>query len=96
MTNRDLNGVLLKIAEECGETVQIISKTMFYGLGSYSPKDLVKQSNKEKLIEELGDILANIEVLIKYTNCGITYEDLYSRKDEKILKLEKYLPEERI
>lgn len=93
MKKRELNGVLLKIAEECGETVQMCAKCIFYGVDNVSPKNGNKQSNREKLVEELGDLMANIEVLIKFTDSGITKADIKARKEEKIIKLEKYLPE---
>ena len=95
MTKRELNPVLLKIAEECAETIQLCSKCIFYGIDNVSPKasNMEKQSNKELLIEELGDIMANMMVLIDNTDAGITREDVYKRANEKYVKLENYLPE---
>lgn len=95
MTPRDTTAVLLKIMEECAETIQICSKCIFYGVDNVSPKvsNLDKQSNGELLVEELGDIMANVKLLVENTNSGITYEAINTRKDEKYPKLESYIPE---
>ena len=92
MEKRNLNAVLTKIMEECGETVQICSKCIFYGAGNTSPKGGNTRTNKEKLIEEMGDILANFKVLIDDTDIGITWDEAWARADAKYPKLEGYLP----
>jgi NTP pyrophosphatase (non-canonical NTP hydrolase) len=78
---RDLNICLIKIAEECGEVVQIACKSHRYGLHHTKPSKGV--SNKELLIEELGDVLAYIKVLVEDTSSSITYDDLNKRRITK-------------
>ena len=95
MKPRNTEKVLLKIMEEAGEVIQICSKCIFYGVDNVSPKpsNLHQQSNKELLIEEMGDIIANFRVLIDNTDAGITWGDVNLRADNKYIKLENYLPE---
>jgi NTP pyrophosphatase (non-canonical NTP hydrolase) len=78
---RDLNICLIKIAEECGEVVQIACKSHRYGLEHTKPSK--GTSNKELLIEELGDVLAYIKVLVEDTSSNITYDDLNKRRMTK-------------
>jgi NTP pyrophosphatase (non-canonical NTP hydrolase) len=54
---------LLKLAEECGEAVQMCSKYIENGAHNYSPDDSLKQTNKTLLSKEVGDILAVIDHL---------------------------------
>ena len=94
---KNLNLVLTKISEECGEVTQICSKIIFYGIDNISPKadNTNKASNRDKLIEELGDVLSNMKVLIEHTEAGITWDDVYTRRDTKFNKLMDYiLPED--
>jgi len=95
MTNRSPVMVLTKIMEECGEVTQICSKILFYGIDNVSPKadNPSKASNREKLIEELGDVMANMKVLVENTDLGITWLEILSRRDAKYIKLENVLPE---
>ena len=92
MEKRDLNLVLTKIMEECGEVIQICSKCIFYGLDNTSPKDGNIKTNRDKLIEEIGDVFANIQVLVEDTDSGIISDDFVERAAFKYSKLEHYLP----
>lgn len=49
------------LGEECGEVVQMVGKTMRFGIDSYSPVDPTRRTNHELLHDEVGDILAGIE-----------------------------------
>ena len=49
------------LAEECAEVIQIKSKIVRFGLNDYHPKNGV--ANRECLVQELGDVLALVEVL---------------------------------
>ena len=69
MKKRDLNICLVKIAEECGEVVQIACKSFRYGLANLKPGK--SGTNRELLIEELGDVVAYMRLLIEDTDCGI-------------------------
>ena len=81
MKKRDLNICLVKIAEECGEVVQIACKSFRYGLANLKPGK--SGTNRELLIEELGDVVAYMRLLIEDTDCGITESDIAERCEEK-------------
>jgi len=49
------------LAEECAEVIKIKSKIIRFGVRHYHPKD--QQANINCLVQELGDILALIEIL---------------------------------
>ncbi len=96
MKNRRPSMVLTKIMEECGEVTQICSKIIFYGLDNVSPKadNPTKASNRTKLIEEMGDVIANFKMLVENTDLGITWPEIDARMNEKYAKLEHILPED--
>lgn len=71
---------LLKLAEECGEATQMVSKFAEYGPDSYSPLDPNKESNLSLLSKEAGDILAVIDHLI---DSGIIDEEILINQREK-------------
>lgn len=93
MKLRNLNMALTKVMEELGETAQICSKIIFYGYDNVSPKRNDGKTNRNLLIEEMGDIIANFNVIIKDTEIGITWEEIMERADAKYVKLEGYIPE---
>jgi NTP pyrophosphatase (non-canonical NTP hydrolase) len=53
--------VLLIALEECAEVTQAISKVFRFGFDSKHPKEI--QTNKERLEEEIGDLLCMIELM---------------------------------
>lgn len=81
MAKRDLNICLIKLAEECGEVVQIACKSFRYGLDNLKPGKT--GTNRELLIEELGDIIAYMKILVLDTDAGITESDIAKRCEEK-------------
>ena len=96
MKKRDINMTLIKVAEECAEVTQMVSKIIYNGLDSISPKpsNHKKQTNRDLLIEEIGDVLANIKILVEYTNAKIHWDGILARRDEKVLKLMNIIPED--
>jgi NTP pyrophosphatase (non-canonical NTP hydrolase) len=93
MKKRNTNMALVKLMEECGELTQICSKTIFYGKDSRSPKKKDSESNAELLVEEMGDVLALIKIIVEDTDLGISMKDIKARRDAKYIKLEGYVPE---
>lgn len=75
------------LIEECSELIQIISKIKRFGLDNYHP-DTPNISNKEKLIQEMGDVLCLLE--INAESNGITWEEVLSALDRKYNKLNKW------
>lgn len=56
-------GVLQHLASECGETTQAAIKYIQHGPDSVNPNDDPPKSNRKALEEEVGDVLALIELL---------------------------------
>lgn len=88
----DIQLYLTVLQEECAETIQIISKIFRFGAEDWHPNDILKTSNKERLIWELADILAVIDLLkdngfLKEMEDEKTVEKL---KANKIKKVEEY------
>jgi len=53
--------VLLIALEECAEVTQAISKVFRFGFESKHPKEVL--NNRERLEEEIGDLLCMIELM---------------------------------
>jgi NTP pyrophosphatase (non-canonical NTP hydrolase) len=82
--NENLREILLILGEECAETSQAISKCFRFGPDQIKPGK--SKTNIEHLQEELGDLLAMIE-LLKDSNVGITGEGLDRARIAKFEKL---------
>lgn len=76
--------ILLICQEECAEVTQAISKVFRFGYDSvYNDR-----SNHERLTEEVGDLLAMIELM---TESGIVDESaVYFAARQKKIKLKKW------
>ena len=74
------------LAEECAEVIQMKSKIIRFGIDDYHPKN--KAPNREVFEQEVGDVLAMIEILT--TNGILTKEGLLEAKQRKFDKLEKW------
>lgn len=83
----DQNEPLVILQEECAELIQIISKIHRWGLESTNNGALPK-SNKEQLIQELGDVLALVRIVCTKNN--ISALDIDSAIDNKLKKLKVY------
>lgn len=71
-------------AEECGELTQVCMKYM----RRFNTVDEVTDEMKDKLIEEAGDVLCMIELMVEHNL--LTNEDLGRRVNEKRIKLNKW------
>jgi NTP pyrophosphatase (non-canonical NTP hydrolase) len=76
------------LQEECAEVIQAISKVFRFGLQATHP-DTPNQTNLYRLQEELGDLLAMIELLVD-SNVGVSDEGLVLAKNKKFEKLKKW------
>jgi len=75
------------LQEECAEVIQAISKVFRFGLHATHP-DTPNQTNLYRLQEELGDILAMIELLDKQ---GVVDSNILLQcKLDKFIKLKKW------
>lgn len=81
--NEDTKEILLIMMEECAEVSQAISKCFRFGPDQVKPSQA--KTNIESLEEELGDLLAMIDLVVK-KDIGVTFTGL---NDSKIRKFEK-------
>jgi len=74
------------LSEECAEVIQAISKCHRFGIDNFKPGK--PKTNREHLEEEIGDLQAMIDILIKMD--VINPESLELAKRAKIEKLKKW------
>jgi len=70
------------LSEECAEVIQAISKCHRFGLDNFKPGK--PKTNRGHLEEELGDLLAMIDILV-----DMQVVDLDTLETAKIAKIEK-------
>lgn len=75
--------LLLIALEECAEVTQAISKVFRFGFESKHPKEIL--NNKERLEEEIGDLLCMIDLM--FDRALISNEGVERAMDEKMQKL---------
>jgi NTP pyrophosphatase (non-canonical NTP hydrolase) len=80
------NEVLDILQEECAEVVQAVSKIRRFGIDNAKPG--TEYSNREHLEEEIGDLLAMIDIL--QINNIVSWSNLHKAKRAKIEKLKKW------
>jgi NTP pyrophosphatase (non-canonical NTP hydrolase) len=59
----DIKELLLIVQEECAEVIQAVSKCERFGIDNYKPGK--PKTNREHLEEEVGDLLAMLDLLIE-------------------------------
>jgi NTP pyrophosphatase (non-canonical NTP hydrolase) len=74
------------LSEECAEVIQAISKCHRFGLDNYKPGK--PKTNREHLEEELGDLLAMIDIMLDQG--VIDHNSLEVAKKAKVEKLKKW------
>jgi NTP pyrophosphatase (non-canonical NTP hydrolase) len=74
------------LQEECAEVIQAVSKINRFGIDNLKPGK--PKTNREHLEEELGDMLAMIDILI--SNGIVSSDNLEVAKKAKIEKLKKW------
>ena len=74
------------LQEECAEVIQAVSKVRRFGWENHHPDR--ELTNRQELEEELGDLLAMIELLV-FRNMVNRFE-LDKAKHAKIAKLKRY------
>jgi NTP pyrophosphatase (non-canonical NTP hydrolase) len=82
--NSKQNEILLIAQEECAEVTQAISKCFRFGFDS----EYEAKTNRQRLTEELGDLLCMIELLI--ANGVVDEMNVYNAKNAKMTKLAKW------
>ena len=74
------------LSEECAEVIQAISKVHRFGLNNLKPGK--PKTNREHLEEEIGDLLAMVDILLE--KGIVTTANLEIAKQAKIEKLKKW------
>jgi NTP pyrophosphatase (non-canonical NTP hydrolase) len=82
----DSNEVMDITQEECAEVIQAISKIRRFGMDNAKPG--TEYTNREHLEEELGDVLAMVDILL--INQVVNWGNLHKAKRAKIEKLKKW------
>lgn len=83
MMNKQTKEVLDILQEECAEVIQAVSKISRFGLDNFKPGK--PKTNRAHLEEELGDMLAMLDILLEKEI--ITQSALEAAKQAKIEKL---------
>ena len=84
MLNETEKEIMLITQEECAEVTQAISKIFRFGLLSQHNG----RSNRERLAEEVGDLMCMIDLLIDTDM--INEAEVMAAKNEKLLKLQQW------
>ncbi len=74
------------LQEECAEVIQAVSKISRFGIDNYKPGK--PKTNREHLEEELGDMLAMIDILKEMD--VVSLSNMEVAKQAKIEKLKKW------
>lgn len=74
------------LQEECAEVIQAVSKISRFGIDNVKPGK--PKTNREHLEEELGDMLAMIDIMMEKN--VISHSNLEIAKKAKIEKLKKW------
>jgi len=84
--NNQEREVMNILSEECAEVIQAVSKCHRFGLHNYKPGK--PKTNCEHLEEEIGDLLAMVDILL---DIGVVDQvSLEVAKKAKIEKLKKW------
>ena len=78
--------VLSILQEECAEVIQAVSKVQRFGVDNHHPERT--KTNKQELEEELGDLLAMIDILTEHNY--IDPKAVQAHKEQKTQKLKQY------
>lgn len=85
MNNKE-HEVMNILSEECAEVVVAVSKCHRFGMDNYKPGK--PKTNREHLEEEIGDLLAMVDIMLD--KGLITIEHLEAAKIAKIEKLKQW------
>jgi len=83
--------LLTKLSEECSEVIKEVCKSIIHGLDDYEPNQSL--SNKEKIQNELADLLTIVDMLCEHgslNSAEIFASEKKDAKSEKVLKWMNY------
>ena len=84
--NKKENEIMDILQEECAEVIQAVSKVRRFGINNYKPGK--PKTNREHLEEELGDLLAMVDIMLEQDI--VAWGNLEVAKKAKIEKLRKW------
>lgn len=84
--NEQQREALLILQEECAEVTQAVSKVFRFGFDSRWPEN--GPDNRQRLQEEIGDLLAMVDILVE--NCTISDTEINDARQNKRNKLKKW------
>ena len=74
------------LSEECAEVIQAVSKCHRFGIDNRKPGQ--DKTNREHLVEELGDLLAMVDILVSIKTVDTL--QLVKASEKKIEKLKQW------
>lgn len=87
--NKQTSEILLILQEECAEVTQAVSKCFRFGLDG--KKEGEKSTNAQRLEEEIGDLLAMVQLLTENTEeFRKSWDNISVAKRDKFEKLKKW------
>ena len=86
MIDKKEHEIMSILQEESAEVIQAISKIFRFGYDSKHPHS--NQTNREHLAEEIGDLIAMVQLAIE--NEIVDWRDVEIAKDRKFEKLKKW------
>jgi|GEM_PF-5827900 len=87
--NDDLQNIDI-LQEECAELIKIASKNKRWGTESYNPMDPDGTSNRDLLVQEIGDVLAMIDCIKHSPHFNISDSEIEKAKRKKLIKLKDF------
>ena len=81
-----INEVMNILSEECAEVIQAVSKINRFGIDNYKPGK--PKTNRQHLEEELGDLMAMIDILQEMD--VVSYANIEKAAEAKHEKLKKW------
>lgn len=79
-----------RLSEECSEVAVECSKANLYGLEDHYPDDPAKRSNRQRIIDELNDLLGVVSVLVREGILPDDWQDT-QKQAEKTRKVAHYM-----
>jgi len=84
--NKTQQDILDILQEECAELIQMVSKCRRFGIDEQHLK--AEKPNRDRLTEEIGDVLAMINLCISYNI--VNKSAVASAQENKVNKLKKW------
>jgi hypothetical protein len=81
--------LLTVLSEECAEVSQRVSKALRFGLAEVQPGQTM--TNAERIVEEIVDFHASVQMLIRAGAIRIDDEEFMAAQRRKVEKVERFM-----